>query len=395
MQIETTGQLSNMSRRKLFAMSGMAAIAMGVKPEALFAAEAAAATGNAAQSGASSSLPWPQRGKFGGKAIIGPHQASAAAMIDNSPVLGMPRERSFFYGNVRDAEGNLYELVRGLAGKGFGGLDQLFIQSSKGKDTLRVDMSAMGTAAPSAGHDARLDASGNAVWTSAPGAKGAPFQITMSPDGRKTTWKEGDLFMLEGELLGPGLQWTVPDADNCQFYVSQVYEMKGRYKGAPVRGILALDQSYLPQGVLMYSGKDPMFLPDQHHRCWYTWGTRYEDGSYESGHFVLGTERVGFALVTNQDGELILDTEVTGDVELMDDKVWPKRIVTHTSGGNFEFLPDPKGRMPDLLGNIQSFTPQNEGRWQRIGESRKPVAWFAWGEVQAQGKIEYAQHTRF
>ncbi|KHK89055.1 hypothetical protein [Novosphingobium malaysiense] len=395
MQIETTGQLSHMSRRKLFAMGGMAAIAMGVKPDALFAADTAVPAGKAPSTGASGSLPWPRRAKFGGKAIVGPHQASAAAMIDDSPVLGLPRERTFFYGNVRDAEGNLYELVRGMAGKGFGGLDQLFIQSSKGMDTLHVDMASMGTAAPSAGHKAQLDAAGNAVWTSAPGAKGAPFRISMSADGSKAAWKEGDLFELEGELLGPGLQWTVPDADNSEFYVSQVYEMKGHYKGTPVRGILGLDQSYLPQGVLMYSGKDPLFLKDQHHRCWYTWGTRYEDGSYESGHFVLGTERVGFALITNQDGELILDTEVTGNVDLMDDNVWPRRIVVHTSGGNFEFLPDPKGRMPDLLGNIQSFTPQNEGRWRRIGDSRKPVSWFAWGEVQSADRIDYEQHTRF
>lgn len=187
----------------------------------------------------------------------------------------------------------------------------------------------------------------------------------------------------------------MPDADNSELYVSQVYEMRGHCKGEPVRGVFGLDQSYLPQGVMMYSGQDPLFREDQHHRCWYTWGTRYTDGSYQSGHFVLGTDRVGFALITDQDGYLILDTDVTGAIELMEDNIWPRRIVVHTSAGEFEFLPDPKGRMPDLLGNIQSTTPQNEGRWQRIGDIRQPAAWFAWGEVQHADKIDYTKHTRF
>lgn len=350
---------------------------------------------SAASSSVSNGLPWPGRAEFGGKAIVGPHQASAAAMIDDSPIMGLPRERTFIYGNVRDANGNLYELVRGFAGKGFEGLDTFFAQSSKDKDTLRIDMEAMGGVAPSAGHKAELDADGNAVWTPGEGVEGKPFKLTMSPDGSTSFWSEEGLFELHGKLLGPGLQWTVPDARNCQYYVSQIYEVEGTYKGEPVKGMWGFDQSYLPQDVLMYGGQDPMFLEDQHHRCWYTWATRYEDGTYESGHFVLGTDRVGFALITDQSGRCILDTDVKGQVELLDDDVFPKRIVVHTNAGNFEFLPDPKGRMPDLLGNIQSHTPQNEGRWQRIGETRKPAVWFAWGEVQDGGKIDYAQHARF
>ena len=343
----------------------------------------------------SNGLPWPARAKFGGKAIVGAHQASAAAMIDDSPIMGMPRERTFIYGNVRDAEGNLHELVRGFAGVGFGGLDQFFAQSSEGQETLRINMAAMGGTAPSTGHKAELDQRGNAVWTPGGGVEGKPFRLTMSADGSHSHWSEDGLFELDGKLLGPGLQWCVPDATNCQYYVSQIYEVEGTYMGKPVKGMWGFDQSYLPQGVLMYGGEDPMFLEDQHHRCWYTWATRYEDGTYESGHFVLGTDRVGFALITDQSGNLILDTDVHGEVQLREEDVFPKRIVVHTRGGNFEFLPDPKGRMPDLLGNIQSHTPQNEGRWQRIGETRRPAVWFAWGEVQDGGKIAYSQHTRY
>ena len=27
-------------------------------------------------------------------------------------------------------------------------------------------------------------------------------------------------------------------------------------------------------------------------------------------------------------------------------------------------------------------TPQQEGRWRRVGDTREPDAWFAWGETE-------------
>jgi len=380
--------LGAMSRRKLMAMAGLGAVAAGSIPSALPAAPA----GRRETAGAA--LPWAPRGSFGGQAVIGAHQSSAAAMIDDRTFFGLPRERTFFYGNLRDADGNLYEIVRGIAGEGFGGLNTLFVQSSEGRDTLHVVPALGAAAASSAGVKGRLEAD-MAVWSSPAAAQGKPFRITMNGDGSKATWFEKDVLDVSGTLMGPGLQWHVPDPDGSEFYVSQIYEMAGTILGKKVRGVLALDQSYLPQGMLMYSGQDPLFRPDQHHRCWYTWATRYTDGSYDSGHFVLGTERVGFALLTNDRGETTLSTKVTGEVKLSPNDIWPVGITVDVEGEKWEFLPDRKGRMPDLLnGNIQSVTPQNEGQWRRVGERRTPAVWFAWGEVQSNGRIGFTQKYR-
>lgn len=389
--VDTTTLLGAMSRRKLMVIAGLGTAALGVRANAAEPAATPAATRAAKKEG----LSWPVRGSFGGKAVIGPHQASAAAMVDDRPILGLPRERTFFSGNLRDSDGNLYDVVRSIAGKGVGGMNSLFVQSNKGNDTLRAMPELMKNAATSDGADGRLVGT-DAVWASPVGASGKPFQIGMSQDGSRATWKEDGIFDLSGELLGPGLQWHIPDEAGSELYVSQIYEMKGDFQGRTVRGIMELDQSYLPEGMLMYSGKDPLFRPDMHHRCWYTWGTRYTDGSYDCGHFVLGTDRLGFALITNERGELTLDTDVTGQIELFSGDIWPKRIVINTKGGPWEFLPDPKGRMVDMLnGAVQSWTPQNEGRWRKVNDHREPAVWFAWGEVQAPDKIAYSQHTRF
>jgi hypothetical protein len=394
--IDPSSYLGVLSRRKMIALSGMAGLGVAVSPASSSSAVAASRQANANHTvvKAATGLPWPERGSFGGKAVVGPHRASAAAMIDPRPIFGLPRERTFFYGNLRDADGNLYEIVRAIAAPGVGGFDGLLVQSSVGKDSLHIMPQLTAGGAKSTGSTAKLEGD-NAVWISAPDAAGKPFRMTMSADGNNSSWFEKDLMDLTGTLLGPGLQWHIPDPAGSELYVSQIFEMKGVLLGKPVCGMMGFDQSYLPQGMLMYGGEDPLFRKDMHHRCWYTWATRYTDGSFDAGHFVLGTDRIGFALLTNERGELTLATEVSGDVKLRANEVWPERIDVKANGVAWEFLPDPKGRMPDMLGGgAQSPTPQIEGQWRRVGDRRKPKTWFAWGEVASDGRIAYSQTHR-
>jgi hypothetical protein len=381
------------SRRGLINLLGAAAVAGAPLPQAFAgAAEKATATAGPVQDAAG--LPWPDRGSFGGKAIVGPHQPGAAAMLSKEPIMGLGRESSFFYGALRDGDGTLYEVVRGLPERA-NTLSSLFVQDNAGKDTLHVVPAVMQAAAPSTGFEAAM-VDGKGVWKSAAGAPGKPFEITMSADGAAVTWKEEGLLDLTGTLLGPGMQWYIADREGCELYVSQIYLMKGSYMGRPVRGIMPFDQAYLPEGQTQYSGKDPLFRPQVHHRCWYTWATVYKDGSYDAAHFVLGTDRLGFAIHTNERQQMMLETEVSGEVSIGAEGTWPAHISLQAGHTRWEYLPDPHGRMPDLLGGvIQSTTPQNEGRWRRVGDTREPEAWFAWGEVAPAGRTGYARVYRW
>jgi hypothetical protein len=386
--------LGVLSRRKMMALSGMAGLG-ATMPLTASAAPAAKSANAAPPAKAAKDLPWPDRGNFGGKAIVGPHQPSAAAMIEQKPLLGLPLERTFFYGNLRDAEGNLCEMVRAIAAPGVGGFDGLLVQSNVGKEALHVLPEQTGAGAKSTGSTAKLEG-GNAVWASALGAEGKPFRLTVSADGTKSSWFEQDLMDLTGTLLGPGLQWYIPDPAGSQLYVSQLYEMKGTILGKAVCGVMGFDQNYLTQGLLMYSGKDPLFREDLHHRAWYTWATHYTDGSFDAGHFVLGTERLGFAMMTNERGKLTLTTDVTGNVKLVPNAIWPERIDLKVDGVAWEFIPDPRGRMPDMLGGgSMAVTPQVDGIWRRVGERRKPLTWLGWGEVASDRRIAYSQTHRF
>lgn len=386
---------NRMDRREFMSALGVAAataIPLGVASSA--PAEAAAETARAATgSGDVSGLPWPERGCFGGKIIVGPHRANAAAMLSKQPLMGLPREMSFFYGALRDQNGNLIEIVRMMPDRATHN-PTLFVQDNTGKDTLHAVAEVMQAAASSVDYEAAM-AGDKAVWRTKRGVPGQACEITMSADGDTTTWREEGLLDIKGTLLGPGLQWYAADREGCELYVSQIYLMEGTYRGRTVRGILAFDQSYEPEGQNMYSGNDPLFRQYLHHRCWYTWGTVYKDGSYDCGHFMLGTDRLGFAVYTNEKQQVTMVTDVRGDITIDPKGTWPTRITIQAGPDHWEFLPDLRGRMPDMLGGAaQSWTPQNEGRWRRIGDKREPDVWFAWGEVAPSGRTEYQRVYR-
>ena len=262
---------------------------------------------------ANSGLSWPERGNFAFKPLVAPHRASAKAMLDAREFFGLERESLALYGCVRSQDGEMYELCRRIPGvHGRGVLNGLFMLSTVGKDALRIVPEAGMQAATSLNHQAELR-DDTAIWRSDPAAAGNPFQVTFSNDGGKCTWMEKGLFDLEGELLGPGLQWYLPSTDTSMFYVSQLFEVNGNLRGKPVRGIIGFDDIYLPRGVILYAGGDPL-TRHKNHRAWYTWATRYKDGSFDAGHFMLGHDRLGFSIVTNEHQQLVLSTDVSGEV---------------------------------------------------------------------------------
>lgn len=126
----------------------------------------------------------------------------------------------------------------------------------------------------------------------------------------------------------------------------------------------------------MYQNKDVM-VGEKLELFWYTWATRYTDGSLDAGHFALGNDRFGFAVITDADGNVRQDDHVEGEVTFGDDGYWHTGISFSALGEQWEFIPDPRGRMPDL-GPIPN--PQIEGRWRRVGDEREPAVWFGWGE---------------
>lgn len=323
-----------------------------------------------------------QRGEFF-QMLSGGFQPTLDDLLSDRSYFGLPPAATFTYGRLDAEDGEMFEIARRVSrntsqtSSDIGGPPQLLLFQSTLIDgeRLRYDLPHMKEAALTNGCVAVREGD-EIVWRSAV-PEGKPFEMRM---GENTfSWVEDGLFELKGTPVRPGLHWYLPGRDYGTYYVSQFVEVGGTVLGRPVRGIIAFDQNYMGEEGALYVNKD-LILENQAHLVWCTWATRYADGSFEGGHFMVGHDRLGFGVIT--DGKTVRATQnVDARVYPQEDSVFADRIVLTVDGELWEFLRDPKGAMPDMLAKHPP-TPQQEGRWRRVGDTREPSTWFAWGETE-------------
>jgi len=153
--------------------------------------------------------------------------------------------------------------------------------------------------------------------------------------------------------------------------------MEGECLGRKVRGFIGFDVMYMYEGGEVYQTKDAL-VQEEVEVTWYTFATRYTDGSIDAGHVLIGNDLMGFSILTNENGKVRFTYDTDCIVNLDPGGYWHTGIDAQLFGEEWELIADPRGRMPEL-GPIPN--PQLEGRWQRKGETRKPEVWFAWGEA--------------
>jgi hypothetical protein len=196
----------------------------------------------------------------------------------------------------------------------------------------------------------------------------------VTADARSFRWIEDGVLALEGTAVPPGLHWHLPDPTQGMYYLSQIYEVEGTLLSREVRGFVPLDQIWM--NGLVYV--DDILVGRKAEVAWHTWATRFDDGTFQGGHFMIGHRRLGFALVYDESGTVSVTTDVDGRVVLDGEGPWPERIEVSAAGEEWEFLPASTGRMVDLM---PMPNPQVVGRWRRVGDTREPAHAFAWGEI--------------
>ncbi len=318
----------------------------------------------------------PRRGDFEWQPLVSPFQPIAADMDSDRSYFGMPPEALYLWGTVRDDAGDLHTIMRRIPHRDEpkGSRRRLIVQSTIG-GTDHLAMHPVGReAAPNDGFS-RVLTGDRVIWSSAPDARGKPFEVWWE-DGR-CAWREEGAFDLAGTMVQPALQWYLPGRDAGMYYAAMIFELEGEIFGRPCKGLIGFDQIHMYEGGEMYQKKDAL-IGEKLELVWYTWATRYQDGSLDAGHFTLGNDRFGFAVLGDEHGDVRWDYDVDGEVTYGEDGYWHTGISYAALGEKWEFIPDERGRMPDL-GPIPN--PQLEGRWRRVGDDREPAVWFAWGEA--------------
>lgn len=320
----------------------------------------------------------PARADFAYQTLVGPHKVSGKAMNDIRSYFGLPLSKSMPFGSVRDEEGHIYSFVRSvMAPTGTPNPTKFLYQSTRiDGEHIRLDKERMALQAITPMPIRSLDGD-TACWTSVPGEEGNAWELTASGEG--LTWKEDGLFELRGSLIGQGMQWYLPGVDWGTFYVSQLYDLSGTCEGRTVRGVMALDQVYLAEGGAVHYKKD-LVVNNKMHVLWWSFATIYKDGSFDAGSFMVGHDNLGYAILMTEKGEVRCTTDIEGSVKHKQNSYFASEVqITLEGGEKWEFLPDAKGHMIDFVGGFP-ITAQQEGRWRRVGDTREPDRWMAWGE---------------
>lgn len=190
----------------------------------------------------------PERADFDYQCLVGPQKVTGAGLADLRDHFGLKLTKHMPFGCVRDAEGDIYAMVRALNAPGSSPNPTKFIyQSTRVGDGrhLRIDRERGAAQAPTMFPRRWLDGD-SAGWSSHAEEAGNPWRITAS--GTRFSWQEEGLFALEGRLLGQGMQWYLPGRDWGTFYVSQLYDVAGMCEGRAVTDFITLDQAWMAEG---------------------------------------------------------------------------------------------------------------------------------------------------
>ncbi len=320
----------------------------------------------------------PRRGDFGWQPLASAFEPTIEDMMSDRSYFGMPPEALYLWGTFRDAGGEIYCPLRriptGLRGAAKDTRRHFYLCSTVGHDDgMHMDPAGRASAP---NDNCRRALEGDRVhWRSDPAQRGTPFHVTWTPDD--CSWTEDGAMDVRGRLVKPGMHWYLPGRDAGMYYVANIFEMEGTILGKKVRGMIGFDPIYMFEGGEIYKSKDAL-VQEQLELVWYTWATRYKDGSIDFGHFTLGNDMFGFAILGNEKGEVRYTYDVTGEVDFGKNGYWQEGIRYTAFGDQWEFLPDSKGRLVGL-GTLKN--PQVDGRWRRVGDTREPEVWFAWGEA--------------
>ena len=318
----------------------------------------------------------PGLGNFGWQPLAAAFRTTAQEMASPPRLFGMAPEALYLWGSLRDAEGNLFSPMRRIPYDAPGAAPdarrRFFLQTTLDSPHYRLHPAGRQSAVND-GCSPTVEGD-KAVWRSHPQAPGQPFLAEWSPDACR--WTEGEVMDIRGKLVKPGLHWYLPGRDASMLYVAHIFEMEGECLGRPVRGFIGFDPNYMYEGGVVYQKRDAL-VQEKLEVSWYTWATRYKDGSIDAGHFMLGNDKFGFAILTDENEDVRFTYDVDGEVVLDPGGYWHNGVKLSALGEDWEFIPDPAGRMPEL-GPIPN--PQVEGRWRRVGDTREPEVWFAWGE---------------
>lgn len=318
------------------------------------------------------------KGDFGHRTLVGSYEPRAEDGLPTATHFGLSLAVTWFYLNIRDADGRLYFAYRttlGLEGS-------LHFTCNESRDgALRKREMPPG----------REWFRGPVVTTAAEGdwrmaskpfeagyATGQPFEMVRAASSLR--YAEGEDLVVEGRRIGPGMQVHVPSGPSPLFYTSLQHRVAGTAFGKDATGFCWVDQCYLPPGV---TWRNSSYFAGVE-LAWTPFGTEYDDGSIEMGHLAYGADGFNFAFVCAQDpagGTELLHcgSDVRAADIVFKENTFPESMTYLADGVAWSWSCVEDGELPEMASG-HDFYRSSEGYLRRAGERREPVAFHSYNE---------------
>ena len=313
-----------------------------------------------------------RRGNFEYRSVVSTYEPVAEDLFVDRTYFGLTLLGCYLCSWFQDDNGDLRAPMRKFASEMSSGLS---LQTNAGLDHLAVDQDALAGSQRGVGVRWRLE---DGAVTIRAGRTPLSEPVDVEITDRRLTWCEGDLFAVEADLLGCGFQWYTPmrELGGGNYYASQLYRARGTVGGHRVEGFIGLEQLYGPPGQVYQTS--PYFNGIE--LAWNFFANCYDDGSFECGHLCYGAEHWGFAMIADQNGPVVLATDLEADVVLRP-SAYVDRVTYHVPGAAWEFVASERGEMRDLARAREDKYHGQAGVVRRVGDARSPELAFSWVET--------------
>lgn len=325
----------------------------------------------------------PATGSFRCAALASERRFDASDFVaTTAPLAGLVQEAGYVWGSLRDDDATLYSVMRRIAPtqsnaehraqKSLGG-KLIVLSAAPDADGMALRREPRG-AVDSADIAGSLIGENTARLASIPNATGNPMHLVL--DENEFGYVEAGVVDVAGRLAVPPLQWYLPGPQASLLYTSQTWLVEGALVGKTVHGFVFWEQAWMLPGGRLYVEKDP--LHDAEYLTWYSWANHWTDGSCEVGHFLFGKHDCHVGLTAHSDGTVAAARRMDAQISRAPDGYWHDGIRYDLDGVQWVCDVSPQGRMRGL-GPMPN--PQQEGRIHRVGDTRQPDVWMAWGET--------------